>query len=256
MAVDGSRPPALAPLDPTLLQDREPRDPTFDWRIFADATCAGLAVLIPLPLVDMLFEAVFRRRIPGTIASTRGRELAPDVRRKLGRARQRPVSLLGCLAVVFVAVRYVLRRIWRKIIYILAVKDAAAAVSSYWHRAHLIDHMLLAGHLEPGVDTELAVATFRQTLGESDPSPLMGLARQIAANAHHVLLLMLQARRLGAEQATRSLGRILGSHWRQAEASLGETAQRYNRNYRLALERRESAVAAAASGPVPGEPPP
>ena len=28
-------------------------DTTYDWRVYADATCAGMSVLIPLPLVDL-----------------------------------------------------------------------------------------------------------------------------------------------------------------------------------------------------------
>jgi len=48
---------------------------TLDWRICADATCAGLSVLIPLPLVDLVFETVIRRRIPGAISKVRDREI-------------------------------------------------------------------------------------------------------------------------------------------------------------------------------------
>jgi len=53
------------------------RVPTeFDWIIYADATFAGLALLLPIPFVDGLIEAYFRRRMPGDIARRRGR--APD----------------------------------------------------------------------------------------------------------------------------------------------------------------------------------
>ena len=47
-----------------------------EWRTFSDATCAGLTVLISLPLVDNAFETIFKRRIPVTIASVRRRETA------------------------------------------------------------------------------------------------------------------------------------------------------------------------------------
>ena len=97
-----------------------------DWRIFSDATCAGLSVLIPLPLVDIVFETIFRRRIPVTVAKVRRREVAPEVRRRLGQGLDGPLSLSGCLAIGLATVKYVLRRIWRKIIYIFAVKDAAS----------------------------------------------------------------------------------------------------------------------------------
>jgi len=229
--------------------------PPFDWRVFADATCAGLAVLIPLPLVDLVFEAVFRRRMPGAIARARGRTLAPELRRQLGRGGETPLSLAGCLSLLGKAVLYVLTRIWRKLIYILAVKDSVTAVSRYWHRAFLVDHMLQAGHLEPAVDTELALRVFRQTMRATDPGPLTGLAKLTVANAHHVLRLLVEARRLGAAQVTRELGRILDSDWNAAAASLAATAGHYNRLYRAELDARTAAAGAAGAVTVASDGP-
>jgi hypothetical protein len=210
-----------------------------DWRIYADATCAGLSVLIPLPLVDIVFETVFRRRIPGTISKVRRREIALEVRRRLGRSLDGPLSLSGCLAIGVAAVKYVLRRIWRKIIYIFAIKDATMALTEYWHRAFLIDHMVRAGHLEPGADTELALEVSRDVLRSIDPGPLMGLARQTVANVHHVFRLLVRARRLGAAEVTRSLGEALSSNWRVAEDSMGKTANLYNERYAAEVQRRK-----------------
>ncbi len=189
----------------------------------------------------MVFETVFRRRIPGTIARARRREVALPVRRRLGRGVESAVSMQGCLKLVFVGVRYVLRRIWRKVIYIFSIKDSATALSEYWHRAYLIDHMVRAGHLEEDVDTDLAVEVFNRTLREADLSPLMGLARQTVANAHHVLRILTRARRLGAAEVARSLGDVLASHWKGAEASLVGVGEDYNRRYVLELEARAAA---------------
>ena len=218
-----------------------------DWRIFSDATCAGLSVLIPLPLVDIVFETIFRRRIPATIAKVRRREIASEVRRSLGRGLDGPLSLSGCLAIGLAAVKYVLRRIWRKIIYILAVKDATAALTEYWHRAFLIDHMIRAGHLEPGADADLALEVSTGVLRDIDPGPLMGLARQTVANAHHVFRLLVRARRLGAAEVTRSLGEALSSNWRLAEDSMRETASLYNERYAAEVELRGRVALDAAS---------
>jgi len=195
-----------------------------------------LSVLIPLPLIDIAFEVLFRRRIPGAIAKARQLEITPNVRRQLGKAVGGPLSLTGCFSVVFAAGRYVLKRIWRKIIYILAMKDATTALSEYWHRAFLIDHMVRAGHLGPGVDTDLAVGVFNRTLLVTDPSPLMGLARLTVANARHVLRLLLRARRLGAAEVTRSLGELLSLQWEPAQASMKEMATLYNQLYAAAVD--------------------
>lgn len=192
-------------------------------------------------MVDSIFETVFRRRIPGTIARARDREVAPMVRRQLGRSVDGSLSLQGCLKLFVTAIRYVLRKIWRKIIYIFSIKDAATALSEYWHRAYLIDHMTRAGHLEAGADTDLAVEVFKRTLRAADLSPLMGLARQTVANAHHVLRILSRARRLGAAEVARSLGDVLASHWKGAEASLVSVGEDYNRRYLLELEVRAAA---------------
>jgi hypothetical protein len=210
-----------------------------DWSIYADATCAGLSVLIPLPLVDLVFETIFRRRMPGTIAKARDSEVSPATRVQLARPVNEALSLSGCLAVPFMVARYILRRLWRKIIYIFAVKDATIALTEYWHRAFLIDHMTRAGHLAPDVDTDLAVRVYRHVLQEIDPSPLTGLARQTVASVRHVLRLLVQARRLGAAEVTKSLGDVLSSHWKVAWASLAATSRRYNERYAAEVRLKE-----------------
>ena len=215
-------------------------NPKFEWAVYADATCAGLSVLIPLPLIDLVFETIFRRRIPGKIAKVRESEIAPATRIRLARPVNGSLAQAGCIAVPLMVGRYILRRLWRKIIYIFAVKDATAALTEYWHRAYLIDHMVRAGHLAPGVDTGLAVRVFRQVLQEIDPSPLTGLARQTVANARHVLRLMVRARRLGAAEVTKSIGEMMSSQWRVAEDSMRETASLYNLRYKAEAAKRES----------------
>jgi len=212
----------------------------FDWRIYSDATCAGLSVLIPLPLVDMVFETIFRRRIPGTVARIRRQTVALGVRRRLGRGADGPLSLSGCLVLPMAVGKYILRRLWRKIIYIFAVKDATTALAEYWLRAYLTDHMIRAGHLAPGADTDLAIEVYAGVLGTIDPSPLMGLARQTVANARQVVRLLVRARRIGSTEVTRSLGEVLSSHWKAAEASFQAVADLYNVRYAEAVEGRRA----------------
>jgi hypothetical protein len=182
--------------------------------------------------VDIVFETIFRRRIPGTIAKVRRRRIEPATRVALARPASGPLSLTGCLVVPIKVTRYILRRLWRKIIYIFAIKDSTAALTEYWHRAYLIDHMTRAGHLAATADTDLAVRVFRHVMSEIDPSPLTGLARQTMANVRHVFRLLLRARRLGAAEVTSSLGDALSSHWRLAEDSMAVTARLYDSWYR------------------------
>jgi hypothetical protein len=204
---------------------------SFDWHVYADATCAGLTALIPLPLVDLLFEAYFRRRMPEAIARVRGSEIERLTSLRLGRSARDGLSLGGCLMVPIAALRYILKKFWRKIVYVFAIADATAQVSEYWHRAYLIDHMVKAGHLGHGVDTDRAVAVFSRVMAEADTSPLWGLARQVASGGPRLLRLLVRARRRGSVEETKSLAEILRPHWGAAEASLRATAVAYNRSY-------------------------
>jgi len=212
-----------------------PRHTTFDWRIYAEATCAGLTALVPIPLADLAFEAYFRRRMPATIARVRGEQLADGSRRRLGRDSGRVLSLEGCLTLPLILGRYVLRKIWRKVIYVFAIADAASLVSAYWHRAYLLDHVIRAGHAGPEVDWHRSAAVFDEVLRRTDTSPLMGLARQTVASAHRVLRLLIRARRRGAAEETETLSGILRSHWDAAEASLVDIALSYNDEYARSL---------------------
>lgn len=213
-----------------------PRHTTFDWRIYAEATCAGLTALLPLPFVDLAFEAYFRRRMPATIARVRKQDLADGARRRFGRGLGRLISLEGCLAVPLGVVRYVVKKLWRKIVYVFAIADATSSVSAYWHRAYLLDHLVRAGHAAPDVDWPRSAAVFERVLAETDTSPLMGLARQTVASVHRVFRLLVLARRRGAAAETESLSTILRSHWDAAERSLSAVAVRYNVEYTRSLE--------------------
>ncbi len=213
-----------------------PRHTTFDWRIYAEATCAGLTALVPLPLVDLAFETYFRRRMPTTIARVRRRDLADGARRRLAGGGGPVLSLEGCLALPLSLARYITKKIWRKVVYVFAIADATSLVSAYWHRAYLLDHVISAGHTGPEVDWRRSAEVFDKVLNETDTGPLMGLARQTVSSVHRALRLLILARRRGAAEETESLSSILRSHWDAAESSLVTVALRYNDEYARSLE--------------------
>jgi hypothetical protein len=215
------------------VSERRPGDGSnqFDWRIYADGTLAGLTALIPLPLVDLAFESTFRRRMPMAIARVRGREIRPLDRIRLSRGHGRFFSLEGCVAIPIAAGRYVIRRMWRKVIYVFAIADAATLISAYWHRAYLLDHMIRSGHLERDADTVWAAEVFQQVLREADTGPLVGLAREVISASHRAFGLLIRARHRGAAPTTEALGEIVRSHWSTAEQSLRRVAVRYNELY-------------------------
>jgi len=213
-----------------------PHHTIFDWRIYADATCAGLTALLPIPFLDLAFETYFRRRMPETIAKVRRREQAVGARRRLGRGIGHFLTLEGCLAVPIGVVLYIVKKIWRKLVYVLAIADATSMVSAYWQRAYLLDHIITAGHAGPDVDWQRSAAVFENVLEQTDTSPLMGLARQTVSSVHRVFRLLILSRRHGAAEETESLSGILRSHWDAAEGSLRQIALNYNEEYARSLE--------------------
>jgi hypothetical protein len=213
-----------------------PHHTNFDWRIYAEATCAGLTALLPLPFVDLAFEAYFRRRMPATIAKVRRRELAAGARLRLGRGIGRFLSVEGCLAIPFGVARYIVKKIWRKVVYVLAIADATSLVSAYWQRAYLLDHIITVGHARSDVDWMRSATVFEKVIEETDSRPLTGLARQTVSSVHRVFRILILARRHGAAEETESLSCILRSHWDAAESSLEQVALHYNEEYARSLE--------------------
>lgn len=158
----------------------------FDWPVYREATFAGLSVLIPLPMVDMLFERIFRARIAPSIARYRKQKLSPVLRRAL---RSRRLTFFGCLWLPFGFVIELAVRIWRTVLYFLTVKAATDQLAHQWRRAFLIDRMLVRGDLQDHKSTRTvaAIYAFRQLMAEEDDSPLLALAQKVLSSATHVL---------------------------------------------------------------------
>jgi len=215
----------------------------FEWKVYIDATLAGLTPLIPIPFVDLVFERVFRSRMAGSVAKARGRRLAPEVRERLGRAHEEWLSMSGCLAVPVFVVRYLLKRLWRKVIYIFAITDAARSLSLYWHRAYLLDHMLRAGHLDAGADTDHAADAFVRTLRDADTDSLIFVGRAQIRSGHRWVRMLFTARRRGSQTAAGTIAAFLAGHWDVIEETLRPVAHLYNAVY--AVPRRDSGALSA-----------
>jgi hypothetical protein len=126
---------------------------SFDWPIYADATLAGLSTLIPLPLVDLFFEWLFRRRMLGAIARRNNRQLHPQVAQRLNRGRFG--CWPGCFMWPVTLIIQFIKRLYRTVLYFLTVKSAADRLSYYWHRAFLLDYMIRRGDLDGVAQAEL-----------------------------------------------------------------------------------------------------
>lgn len=195
-----------------------------EWWVFADATLAGLAALIPVPGLDLLVEGVFRRRIARTIAANRRVTVPTWVLARLGRGEEW-LTVRSCLLLPVVAALWLVKRLVRKLVYVLTVAEAASQISAYWHRAWLVDHLVRSGALGPGRDVERTLRLFREVLDEADTSPVRGLARQVARSPARVVKLVRRLRRgegVSAEEAGR-----LDAGWSTVEGSLEAVVARF-----------------------------
>ena len=160
------------------------QDEKFEWAIYVDATLAGLAILIPIPLLDVFFEWIFKRRMPQAIAKRNGRTLSPETVRQLNRSNW---SCLGCLLWPLELVWLLLKRTYRTILYFLTVKEATDKLSYYWHRAYLLDKMMERDDLATEEEAALAAQALHQVLESVTTSPLTQLAKEVVANVRHIL---------------------------------------------------------------------
>ena len=222
------------------------RVPTeFDWLIYADATFAGLALLLPIPFVDAIIEEYFRRRMPRDIASRRGRALPLQSIHAVNRTRSG--CWPGCLTWPVKAFVYLIRNLWRTIVYVLTVYDTSEKLSYYWHRAFLLDYMILSGDLDRPGHAPAAAEALHRVLETTQTSPLLNLAGEIVEQARKRIGALARAIFRGARrektEETKRTASVLAEHWAEFQDYLTDLAIQYDAT--LATVEREHAAAAA-----------
>ncbi len=201
----------------------------FEWPVYADATFAGLSILLPIPLVDWVFEQIFRRRMPGAIAAYRHNALPRPVVDALNRGQEGCVET--CLLLPFQLTLIFIKRLSRKLLYFLTIKEASDALSYYWHRAFLIDYMLLAGHLDNEGVARIARMAMDRVLDNASTSPLRQLASQVLSGTHHVWRTLRRARKGQEDEGVKEQKTLLARRWSDFEDYWKNLAARYEQTY-------------------------
>lgn len=202
---------------------------TFEPGIYADATLAGLSILIPIPFIDWLFETFFARRIPSTIARRRNHKLTPEV---AGAFRPPPKGWLqGCLGLLLGATIGLIKRLSRKIFYFLTIKEATDKVSYYWRQAFLIDYMISNGHLDQPDSARLARQAMDQILETTPNSVLIPLAHYVVTHARQILRALWKVRRGKADQEVEQRREEIDARWRRFREYFQSLATLYEQCY-------------------------
>jgi hypothetical protein len=208
-----------------MLPHCQPRT-EFDWKLYSNATFAGLSALIPIPLIDLLFEEFFRRRLPQSIARTRGRRLDPLVERLL--IQSEDACLSTCLTLPLRLIWELVKSLSRKLLYVLSIKEATDKVSYYWHQAFLIDYMIQCGHLDDTATAFKARAAMKRVLRGAGTSPLLQLASQITLTMRHSLRSLFRARRGQEDELVQQQKTRMFQHWANFAPYLRGLAAEYD----------------------------
>ena len=222
---------------------RSEAEVSFDWPMYADATFAGLSLLVPIPLLDWVFEQFFRRRILNAVVRRSGATLSQEVWAEMQKEPGGNGLLGGCLMLPITATVWVLKAIFRKLVYVLTIKEASEKLSYYWQRAFLLGHMLDAGHLRDLPSATVARRAMEQVL-ESSSSPLRGLAGQVVSGAGHVLNSLRLARRGRDNDTASAAEQQMRQQWTSFAPYLRTLAQRYDETYAAMQTKADAAPSA------------
>lgn len=161
----------------------------FSWTLYADATLAGLSVLIPIPFLDGMTEKFFRRRIVSAIAKDHIQSVSERTIAYINHDKLAIWEYMsGCLLLPITLPIDFLLQLSRKIIYFLTVKKAVDALNYYWQRAFLLNYMITVGHLSMGEEMlVLADVALESVLADNSVSPLIQLAQDIISSPRKII---------------------------------------------------------------------
>lgn len=153
-------------------------------RLVVPSLWVGLSPLIPVPLVDDWARDRARRHFARRLLAEHGVEVGDAALRLLAIGPRPPSKgcVQGCLTLAFLkpllffAAR-IFRSLFRKILFVLTIKDCADRFSHSLHESYLLRHALRRDALR-SADAPAAVrAALDATLSEVDPRPIEKLAR-------------------------------------------------------------------------------
>ena len=157
-----------------------------------DSLLGGACPLLPLPVVDDLALAGVRRRMVTRLVSRWGVELAPHQLAHLAGGR-RPWTASRVAAKM---VLYPIKKLFKKVLYFLAVKEGVDTFSELFHQGYLLHAALTRGELGGGGRASdervtAVAAAVHGTLAAMDTRPLRRVVVGVLRNSKRLLRGML-----------------------------------------------------------------
>lgn len=190
-------------------------------RLTYHSVLAGLTPIIPLPFADDWTFNLVRKRLVAELARNHDVVLDEESIELLAVGEQR-WSTGGCLEKVLVGCVfrigvYLVRKLFRKIVVFLMVKDCADAFSRCFHEGYLLRHAFATGAI-PTADPQLrrVRAAVEAVCLEVDTRPVRQLAKSSFRGSWALI-----------SRAARELGRLihpLRRHRRKGEATAWQQA--------------------------------
>lgn len=140
--MDGSSPPPGSPGTRVLQRTGADAVEALSTRVERGALLVGLAALIPLPFVDELVRRWLLGRLFCSLAGELGAPLTPQQGWRL--ARRQYVSVLGCILTL---VWWPIKKLFRTVVYVLIIKDAADWSADALARCALVHRSVQLGAL-------------------------------------------------------------------------------------------------------------
>jgi len=176
-------------------------------RLVFHSLLIGLCPLIPIPLLDDWARDLLKKRLVAEIVRRHGGGLA-DPELQLLACGHHPATLGGCVRGCFgvaliktltVVAAKILKKIFRKILIFLTIKECVDGFSRTFHEAYLVRHALDLGRLPAPVPGVLEVRqAIEATVDAIDPRPIEQLVRHAFAGSWKLLT-----------RGARLLGRLL-----------------------------------------------
>lgn len=223
----------------------------------------GATALIPIPFVDDWIFARLRRYMARTLLRQTGTAMTAEQARFLA---QRPSEWKGrgclyktSLALIVLPLKtlgYIFKKLFRKIVFILALSDAASRASTTFHHAYLL---ALAGRKGSGgteID-DISLVRMREAVNDTldgwDTSPIRNIFKRVVKVNRQILfqasrsLFSIRRRASHEGDAESNFSHVIEPEQRLLEDVTSATTESLlgERGYLTSLERRFTAYARA-----------